>query len=239
MVKLALLASCGIGAALLLTGCGAASGDAPVSPAASAPVADGSRKVELEARVSRLTDVFGSPLRIVSPEDAEVGVEATEKFFEGADIRPAECIGMVADGLAVARTKATAGVMGTGEADDAGGVLLLVILDDSAQESVSRIFSADRERLAGCSPLALTVGGTTTTLISHELPQDLIGEEAYALLTTAEEEGAEEPVHTLAVTARGNGVIVSAQSTSAVEPDGILQDHLAELAARALEPAGS
>lgn len=261
-MKSASLTSCVLGAALLLTGCSGASKetleaelpsataserpsesaeqprDRPASAAASVPTGEVAGTVELEARMSGLTDALGAPLQIVPLEDAEVGLVAAETFFESADIEPAQCEGMVADGMALARSKATAGLMGMGEADTAGGVLLLALLDGSTEESVSQSFDFDRGRLERCSPLTFTVAETTTTLFSDELPQDLIGEESYALLATEKNE-AGEPTYTLTVTARGNGVIAFVQSVSTVEPDGILQDDLAELAAQALEPAGS
>ncbi len=183
-----------------------------------------------------LTDALGNPLQIVSLEDAEVGVVAAETFMDSAKIEPAKCKGMVTDNMATARSKATAGALGMGEADTAGGVLLLAVLDGSTKEAVSQSFDFDHGRLERCSSLTFTVGETTTTLVSEVLPQDLIGEESYALLAT-EKNGAGESTYTLAVTARGNGIIASAQSVSTVEPDGILQDNLAGLAAQALEPA--
>ncbi|MBE0010847.1 hypothetical protein DXT87_13755 [Arthrobacter sp. AET 35A] len=139
--------------------------------------------------------------------------------------------------MAQARGKATGGVMGMGQADPFGSVLLLVVLGGSDDEALRQSFDLDRGYLDQCSPMTVTVGETIVTLVSEELPQDLVGEESYALLAT-ETSGAGQTTYTMAVTARSNGLMASAQSVGSSEPDGILQDKLAELAAQALEPAG-
>lgn len=258
-MKAVLLTPCVL-AALLLTGCGGASEEAPgadqsgavtssppsesvglsadrldsaASPTATAEITS---KDELEARLSGLTDVRGGQLQLVSMKDMEEGLKTSEDFVDSALIDPTHCRNMVADGMALSQTKATEGVLGMGEADTDGGVFLLAILDGSTPQSVDQRFNFDRERLRQCSPLTLTVGETTTTLVSDELPQDLIGEESYALLAS-ETSGTGDTIYTLIVTARDNGLIASAQSMSTAEPDGILQDDLADLAAQALEPA--
>lgn len=250
-MKSSRVASCGLAAILLLTSCsGPATKEAKPSQSSTAKViastptesatSNGSNataafsKSELEASVASLRDALGNPLQAVAYEEVEADLENAEAAFEVAEIEPAACKSMVTDNVSLAKSKAIGGAMGMGAADEFGTALLAVVLDGSTEESVSRSFDMNLGRLEACSPLTLTLAETTSTLVTEELLQDLIGEESYALLAT--EDGTEgHSVYTMTVNARGNGLIASAQSVGTVEPDGILQDHLADIAAQLLE----
>lgn len=254
-MKSNLVTSCVLGAALFLTGCsanaaleaqpgqaGTAGSSQPSESAASArataaTVAGAISKPELEAHLAGLTDGLDDPLQIVPLEDSEAGMQSAEQALEGAVIEPIDCGEKMSNNIAQARSKATGGVMGMGQADPFGSVLLLVVLGDPDEDTLRQSFDLDRDYLDQCSPMTVTVGETTVTLVSEELPQDLVGEESYALLAT-ETSGDGQTTYSMAVTARSNGLMASAQSVGSSEPDGILQDKLAELAGQALEPAG-
>ncbi|NOJ64706.1 hypothetical protein HMI58_14395 [Arthrobacter sp. 147(2020)] len=100
-MKSNVVASCVLGAALLLTGCSANATIEPqpgqagttASPqpsetsasatATAAPIAGTISKAELETHLAGLTDGLDAPLQIVPLEDSEAGMEAAEEAMEG------------------------------------------------------------------------------------------------------------------------------------------------------------
>ncbi len=122
------------------------------------------------------------------------------------------------------------GVIGTGVADPWGSVLSAGLLESATATTTAGDFTGTREQLQRCA--SFTSSGETVTTID-ELDQDLIGDESYAVLIT-QELGPDNFQYMLSVNARGNGLIASVQSVGDDEPDGVLQDELADLAAQLL-----
>ncbi|GAB3536227.1 hypothetical protein GCM10027403_16280 [Arthrobacter tecti] len=242
-MKKSLLTSCALAATLLLAGCGGSNESSPdagssapsTEPTTTAP-AEPVSKAELEARVAGVKDVLGDPLEVVPTDQAAAGMEKLKSALEGAEVEPAECKDQALGNMASSGEVASQSVAGMGAANESGGILVAVLLDGSTEDALEQGFGTNREALEECSSVTMTIAGTTVTSTTEELPQQHIGVDSFALLTT-QELGPEQMIHTLIVSAHADGVIVSVQTVGATKPDAGVQEQLADIAAQLLEPS--
>ncbi len=188
-----------------------------------------------EADVAALTDLRGNGLQIVSPDVTREGFEAASAVLEGVSVQPAECSAVAARNAGSVNQFAGEGVIGAGVADEQGSVLSAGLLDGSRVTGPAGDFEGTRAQLQRCA--SFTVSGATLTTV-EEIPQDPIADASYAVLIT-QQLGAGQFQYTLSVNARSNDLIASVQSVGTVEPDGVLQDELADLATQLLESPAS